>query len=177
MRQAYWKTDTHWNGWGALMGSAAIVDALRERFPAMPPLRAEEYRVKESDIPGGDLAAMLLLENTLMREHSIDMVPVRPNRAKPAEPKGYKNPATLTGRDMIIRETGDTTLPKAVIFRDSFSSAAWPFLAERFQRSVFLWEHRFQPHIVEAEKPDIVIYEAVERYQHALFGFPDSIEP
>jgi hypothetical protein len=176
VRRAYWKTDTHWNGWGALMGSAAIVDALRERFPAMPPLRAEDYRLKESTLPGGDLSAMLLLENRLT-EQFIDMIPLSPNRAKPAEPKGYKNPATLTGRDMIIRETGDASLPKAVIFRDSFSSAAWPFLAERFQRSVFLWEHRFQPHIVEAEKPDVVIYEAVERYQHALFGFPDSIEP
>jgi hypothetical protein len=175
-RRAYWKTDTHWNGWGALMGSAAIVDALREQFPAMPPLRAQDYRVEESTTPGGDLSAMLLLENSLT-EQSIDMIPLSPNRAKPAEPKGYKNPATLSGRDMIIRETGDTSLPKAVIFRDSFSSAAWPYLAERFQRSVFLWEHRFQPHIVEAEKPDVVIYEAVERYQHALFGFPDSIEP
>jgi hypothetical protein len=175
IRRDYWKTDTHWNGLGAFMGSAAIVDALRGRFPNMPPLRAEDYEVRESDIPGGDLAAMLLLENTSMREQGIDMIPRAPNRARPAEPKGYKNPATLSGRDLIIRETGDATLPKAVIFRDSFSSAAWPFLAERFQRSVFIWEHRFQPHIVLAEKPDVVIYEAVERYQHALFGFPEEL--
>jgi len=175
VRRAYWRTDTHWNGWGAFMGSAAIVDALRARFPSMPPLRAEDYTPSEADIPGGDLAAMLLLENTSMREQGIDMVPKTPNRARPAEPKGYKNPATLSGRDMIIRETGDASLPKAVIFRDSFSSAAWPFLAERFSRSVFLWEHRFQPRIVLAEKPDVVIYEAVERYQHALFGFPEEL--
>lgn len=175
VRRAYWKTDTHWNGWGAFMGSAAIVEALRARFPSMPPLKAEDYDVSESDIPGGDLAAMLLFENTTMRERGIDMIPRTPPRSRPAEPKGYKNPATLSGRDMIIRETGDPSLPKAVIFRDSFSSAAWPFLAERFSRSVFLWEHRFQPQIVLAEKPDVVIYEAVERYQHALFGFPEEL--
>lgn len=171
VRRAYWKTDTHWNGWGAFMGSAAIVEALRQRFPAMPPLRPQDYRVSESDIPGGDLAEMLLLEAT-MREQALDMVPLAANRARPAEPKGYKDPATLKGRDMVIRETGDASLPKTVVFRDSFSSAAIPFLAERFQRSVFLWEHRFQPHIVEAEKPDVVIFEAVERYQHALFAAP-----
>ena len=177
VRRAYWKTDTHWNGWGAFMGSAAIVDALREIFPAMPPLRPEDYEVRESDVTGGDLAAMLLLENSRMRERAIDMIPRSPNRARPAELKGYANPATLSGRDMIIRETGDATLPKAVIFRDSFSTAAWPFLAERFQRSVFIWEHRFQPQIVEAEKPDVVIYEVVERYQRALFGFPEEEVP
>lgn len=171
VRRAYWKTDTHWNGWGAFMGSAAIVEALRLRFPAMPPLRPQDYRVVQSDIPGGDLAEMLLLEAT-MREKALNMEPLAANRARPAQPKGYKDPATLQGRDMVIRETGDPALPKAVVFRDSFSSAAIPFLAERFQRSVFLWEHRFQPHIVEAEKPDVVIFEAVERYQHALFAAP-----
>jgi alginate O-acetyltransferase complex protein AlgJ len=171
VRRAYWKTDTHWNGWGAFKGSAAIVEALRQRFPAMPPLRAEEYRVVESTIPGGDLAEMLLLEATL-REQAIDMEPLAQSRARPAQPKGYKDPATLTGREMILRETGDPTLPKAVFFRDSFSTAAIPYLAERFQRSVFLWEHRFQPHIIEAERPDVVVFEAVERYQHALFAAP-----
>lgn len=61
------------------------------------------------------------------------------------------------------------------LFTDSFCTAAWPLLAERFSRSVFLWEHRFQPHRVEQEKPDMVLYEAVERFQHVLFGFPDEI--
>jgi len=168
VRRTYWKTDTHWNGWGAFTGSAAIVDALRQRFPALPPLREEDYRLTESDTPGGDLAEKLFLEDT-MREQALNMIPLAPDRAKPAEGKGYKDPAEIKSRAMVIRETGDATLPKAVFFRDSFSTAAIPFLAERFQRSVFLWEHRFQPHIVEAEKPDVVIFEAVERYQRALF--------
>ncbi|MFP5223681.1 MAG: alginate O-acetyltransferase AlgX-related protein [Acidobacteriota bacterium] len=171
VRRAYWKTDTHWNGWGAFAGSAAIVEALRQRFPAMPPLLEEEYQVSEYDAPGGDLAEMLLLEATL-RERMVDMVPLAPTRARPAQGKGYKDPAIIKSRAMIIRETGDATLPTAVFFRDSFSTAAVTFLAERFQRSVFLWDHRFLRHIVEAEKPDVVIFEAVERYQHALFVAP-----
>jgi hypothetical protein len=176
VRRAYWKTDSHWNGWGAFMGSRAIVEALSRIFPAMKPLRPEDYRVSESVKPGGDLTAMLLLEG-IVPEQAIDMVPLSPGRSRPALAKGYANPATLSGRDMVIRETDDPSLPKAVIFRDSFSSAAWPFLAERFRRSVFLWEHRFKPDIVLAEKPDVVIYEVVERYQNALFGFPEEALP
>jgi hypothetical protein len=168
VRRAFWKTDTHWNGWGAFMGSRAIVEALRRHFPAMAPLRAVDYGVTETAVPGGDLAEMLLLERELP-EIDIDVKPLAPPQARPAEPKGYKNPAAIPSREMIVRETGDSSLPKAVVFRDSFASAAWPFLAERFQRSVFVWEHRFQPHIVEAEKPDVVIYEVVERYQRQLF--------
>ncbi|MFZ5426587.1 MAG: alginate O-acetyltransferase AlgX-related protein [Thermodesulfobacteriota bacterium] len=175
VRRAYWKTDTHWNGWGAFAGSRAIVDALRQRFPAMPPLREEDYRVEEKTVPGGDLSEMLLLEKTLT-EQAIDMVPAAPVRSRPAGPKGWRDPATLSGRGMIIRETGDPSLPKAVFLRDSFCSAAWPFLAERFSRSVFLWEHKFQPRIIELEKPGVVVFEAVERYQHALFP-PRAADP
>lgn len=171
VRRTYWKTDTHWNGWGAFAGSVAIVEALRQRFPAMPPLLEKDYMVSESDAPGGDLAEILLMEATL-RERVVDMVPLAPPRARPGQGKGYKDPAVIKSRAMVIRETGDATLPKAVFFRDSFSTAAIPFLAERFQRSVFLWEHRFQPHIVEAEKPDVVIFQAVERYQHSPFAAP-----
>jgi len=169
VRRAYWKTDTHWNGWGAFAGSRAVVEALWQKFPAMPPLREQDYQVVTRTVPGGDLSQMMLLEDTITEQY-IGMSPKTPDRAKPAQPKGYANPATLSGRDMVIRETGDASLPKAVFFRDSFSSAAWPFLAERFSRSVFLWEHRFKPAIVEAEKPDVVVFEAVERYQHQLFS-------
>jgi len=168
--RTYQKTDSHWDGWGAFAGAQAIVQALRGRFPAMAPLDPANYQLALETRPGGDLAGMLLLSDAIP-ERFITMEPLAPNRAKPALPRGYANPATLSGRDLVIRETGDATLPNAVIFRDSFSTLLWPFLAERFNRSVFIWEHRFQPDIVLAEKPDVVIYEAVERYQYALFGF------
>ncbi|MFP5238897.1 MAG: alginate O-acetyltransferase AlgX-related protein [Acidobacteriota bacterium] len=168
VRRAYWKTDTHWNGWGAFRGSAAIVEALRARFPEMPPLADEEYHAIEFDTHGGDLSDMLLLTDTLT-EHDIEMERLSPTRAHAAGPPGYPNPAMRSGRDMVVLETGDKALPKAVFFRDSFSSTAIPFLSQRFSRSVFLWEHTFQPQIIEAEKPDVVVIEAVERYLHQPF--------
>ena len=174
LHRTYQKTDSHWNGWGAFTGAKAIVEALRQHFPSLPPLDPDDYKLAFSTRPGGDLAGMLLLADAIP-EHFITMEPLTPNRAKPAEPRGYANPATLSGRDLVIRETGDARLPNAVIFRDSFSTLLWPFLAERFNRSVFIWEHRFQPAIVLAEKPDVVIYEAAERYQYALFGFPEEL--
>lgn len=167
-RRVYHKTDTHWNDAGALVACAAIVERLRTRFPALPPLSLDRFAFRERIAPGGDLAEMLYLERELP-ETVFEAIPLDPRRAKPAGPRGYRNPAVLSDRDLVVRELDDPTLPAAVVFRDSFSSAAWPFLAERFRRSIFVWEHRFQPHIVLAEKPDVVIYEVVERYQRALF--------
>ena len=170
-RRAYWKTDTHWNDWGALLGCSAIVEALRQRFPAMPPLDPTDYEAREFTATGGDLSAQMLLENRLT-EQFIQMAPRFTPRAVDGPQPGYPNPATRPGRQLIVKQTGDARLPKAVFFRDSFSTAAIPFLAERFSRSVYVWDHRFHPYIVQAEKPDVVVFEAVERYQHALFGEP-----
>jgi len=171
LRRAYWKTDTHWNEWGALMGCQAIVETLRQRFPAMPPLDPAAYEAREFTATGGDLSAQMLLENRLT-ERFIQMVPRFAPKATDGPHLGYPNPATRPGREIIVKVTGDASLPKAVFFRDSFSSAAIPFLAEHFSRSVYVWDHRFNPSIVQAEKPDVVVFEAVERYQHALFGEP-----
>lgn len=171
VRQSYWKTDTHWNEWGALVGCSAIVERLRERFPAMPALDPAGYEALPVKTPGGDLPGMLLLED-LYPEDNVAMRPRAPHRAKDAPvPPTWKDPAAMTaGRAAIIKTIDDPRLPKAVIFRDSFSQMAIPFLSERFSRAVYIWDHRFHVKVVIAEKPDVVIYEAVERYQHAIFA-------
>jgi len=173
VRQAYWKTDSHWNDWGALAGCSAIVDALRARFPAMPRLDPADYEARAVTTPGGDLAAMMLLENRIPEEN-VRMVPKNPLRAVDAPAPAWKDPADLPGRRRIVKAVDDRRLPRALFFRDSFGTAAIPHLAERFQRSVFLWTHRFNPGVVLAERPDVVVFEAAERYQHAVFAPPEG---
>ncbi len=53
-------------------------------------------------------------------------------------------------------------LPRAIMFGDSFSEGMWPFLSEYFSRIVY-FQKAFDCRIVEAEHPDIVIEEIVER--------------
>ncbi|MDQ7831298.1 MAG: hypothetical protein RDU30_06180 [Desulfovibrionaceae bacterium] len=171
VRRAYWKTDTHWNDWGAFVGAKRIVDALRQRFPAIPPLDEADYAVTEAVIPGGDLAGMLLLPD-IWPETDIRLRPKNP-RAKGVlasfgAPRPYADPANHPDRAMVVAETGDARLPRVLFFRDSFSSAMIPFLAGRFQSAVFVWSHAYSPDIVAAERPDAVILEVVERYQYAF---------
>jgi hypothetical protein len=69
---------------------------------------------------------------------------------------------------MVIKETNDPRLPKVLVFRDSFAWPLIPFMAESFQSSVFVWTSEFLPELIEREKPDLVIYEYVERYVNSL---------
>ena len=69
----------------------------------------------------------------------------------------------------------DPTLPSMVMFGDSFMSGMRKPMAENFRRSVFLnpWTTAdpqlpdeiadFPAEVIEAEKPDIVIYDRWER--------------
>lgn len=166
-RRAYLKTDTHWNRWGAFQGAAAIVAAVGERFPGLPPLDAAAYDVVAVRQPGGDLAEMLLMPDRLPE---VDLVP-RPKTAalaKAAPPGPYPDPAAQPERDRLAFETDRSDWPRAVFFHDSFSRPMAPYLAERFGRSVFLWSHAFSPAIIRAERPNVVVLEVVERYIYAL---------
>ena len=53
--------------------------------------------------------------------------------------------------------------PKVVMFRDSFMTAALPFLAESFGRGVYMWEDGFDEKVIESEHPDVVIQEIAQR--------------
>ena len=38
-----------------------------------------------------------------------------------------------------------------------------PFLSEHFGRAVYVWQYPFDEALVEAERPDVVVFEMVER--------------
>lgn len=56
-------------------------------------------------------------------------------------------------------------MPKAVIFRDSYTTNMITYLSENFSRIVFNkeWDFNFNKPLVTSEKPDIVLYIIVER--------------
>ncbi|NMC48209.1 MAG: hypothetical protein GYA47_02075 [Desulfovibrio sp.] len=182
VRRTYWKTDTHWNAWGAFTAAKALVETLRTRFPGIPALREDDFDVVEAVVPGGDLAGMLLMPD-LFPETNIRLVPKNPEgRGRPAvfgAPRPYADPADHPERAMVVAETGDKDLPKVLFFRDSFASAMIPFLAGRFQSAVFLWNHAYLPGIVAAERPDAVVLEVIERQQYAflLENPPEPSQP
>lgn len=165
----YHRTDSHWNDYGALIAYGALMEPIARRFPAVPVLAPDDYAVSTAVGYGGDLAGMLSLSDVI-REERITLVPkFTPRAVDGARP--YPNPvdpAVYPGRDMVVKETGDPSLPKALVFRDSFSGPLIPFLSESFRSVVFVWTFDFLPELIEQEKPDIVIIECVERYLTGL---------
>lgn len=166
----YQKTDTHWNDRGAFVAYRQIVEAVRRANPAVPPAWSrDDFDAVERVVPGMDLAGMIGLTRVL-HETDLQLVPKRPRRARVVEPDGAE-PTAEVGR--LVTEIPGSTLPRAVVFRDSFASRLVPFLSEHFSRVVYLWQNDFLAEDVERERADVVIQEIVGRH---LYGFIPSPE-
>ena len=74
-----------------------------------------------------------------------------------------------------MTEIPGSTLPRAVIFRDSFASRLVPFLSEHFSRAVYLWQNDFDADVVRQEHPDVVIQEIVGRHLYVYSPSPELI--
>ncbi len=168
----YQQTDTHWNERGALPAYQRIITAVRARVPSTPPAwRRDDFTDAERTIEGLDLAGMMGLTR-VMREVDLLLVPKRARRARVIEPAGAA-PTDELGR--LVTEINDRSLPRAVIFRDSFTSQLVPFLSEHFSRAVYLWQNDFDAEDVTREHPDVVIQEIVGRHLYNFIPSPELV--
>lgn len=168
----YHLTDTHWNTRGVLPAYQAIIAAARLQVPDIPPAwTRSDFEAKTRRLPGMDLAGMIGLKRVLW-EDDLVLLPRRPRRATVVEPRGA-GPTDELGR--LVTEIAGSSLPRAVVVRDSFASAMVPFLSEHFSRAVYLWQNDLIGSQLLAERPDIVIHEIVGRHLYTFYPTPDLI--
>jgi hypothetical protein len=147
------KTDTHWNDLGGWLAYHAMMSAVTERLPTARVLQIEEFDAVTTIRPGMDLAGLLGL-NDVLSEESFDLRAKFPLRLPHVEQNMV---------DPIVVNADAQGGPSVVMFRDSFMTNVLPWVAESFGRGVYLWEDGFDPKLIEAEHPDIVIQEFAQR--------------
>lgn len=139
----YYKTDTHWNSYGALLATKELRKRLVTKFPYIDDLSCS---IKDSVINHGlDLANVIGL-NTVYS----DSVPI----------VKYKN-------------LESQKIPHLLIVHDSFLFSLNPSLNQLFTKVTpsFLYNGGFlSPQIILENKTDVFIIELVERYKDVLTG-------
>jgi hypothetical protein len=168
----YQKTDTHWNDRGAFIAYQQILDAVRRQVPAVPPAWSrDDFEASEQVTPGQDLARMMGLMLDL-HETDLGLLPRRSRQARVVDPPG----ASLDGEQpRIVTEIPGSSLPRAVVLRDSFTSKLAPFLSEHFSRVVYLWQRDIDEDLVRKEHPDVVIQEVVGRFLSMFTPTPPTL--
>jgi hypothetical protein len=137
----YYKTDSHWTSYGGFTGYTEIFNQLSADYPDLKPLPITDYKVVLKEVEGNDIAEMVNLEKYF---------------------KDYKyNFELINNRNL--------TKKNAVLFHDSYYKFLRPFFENHFNvtERPHQW-NSFDYKVIEDTKPDIVIYEVVERYLTAF---------
>jgi alginate O-acetyltransferase complex protein AlgJ len=168
--RVYHMTDTHWNERGVFAAYQRIIDAVRRQVPAVPAAwTRDDFDERSREVNGLDLAGMIGLTRVL-HETVLELVPRRARSARVVEPNGV--PVT-SEEGRLVTEIPGSTLPRAVVIRDSFASALAPFLSEHFSRVVYLWQNFVDAKTIDEERPQVVIQEIVGRHLQAVSPYDE----
>lgn len=140
----FYYTDTHWTQLGAFYAYQQLMQQIAAMLPEwnieIPELDDFEWTYVRR--PSGDLGRMLVnFDQTI--DHDMAYMP----------------------RPSAIREG---PRPRLLMYGDSFSWALLPFLELQFDITRMPIEEVIDPAVIEAFKPDLFMFEVVERNAHKL---------
>ena len=153
----YYETDTHWNLQGAFLAFGLIKEKIKADFPAIDfPEISYKSKVFHS-YTHGDILPMLAIE---ISRSTIPLLAPE-NHAQSDFYTYLKNEGTKG----VHTVGADKSLPRALVFRDSFCTNLEPFLSPLFSEVEYNWRHFSEndKEYILSYKPDIVIFESVER--------------
>ena len=162
----YYKTDNHWNEHGSFVAYNIIMQRIKKDFQNIRHLSLEDFKMDSSLKTGGNITRLLNMEEEFEDvEFSLEQIPSQ--LAQLVAKEGYIVPGGFpyAWEYELNYETGVDSLANILFIRDSFGYSVIPYFAESFNRSVFIfdnWRFTSNEHIIENEKPDIVIYLVLE---------------
>lgn len=173
--QVYFRLDSHWNEMGSLIASREIFKRLTSYMDSnlyhLSSKGLADYRIHSAKRQRiGDLAQLM----GYPIEDRDDCYLIEPKFERISRKERLPDFLGFDWNPMPAPFvlTGVTGGLRGVIFHDSFAIYLAPFFPEQFQRSLFLWHHNptgeLFKKVVEAENPDVVIEEVLERFLYHL---------
>ena len=163
----YLQNDTHWNSFGGFVAGQEAIRKLQKQFPELPPLRSEDFIWTRTNSTGGDLARQAGREMTETNFYTFQPVGnlVAPNVQISSNIFSTWGPHNVGA----ISESPAPLTVSAVFFHDSFGAAWQMFFGYNFKRIVYINEKReFNTKLIEANHPQIVVVEMLERFFNTL---------
>jgi alginate O-acetyltransferase complex protein AlgJ len=160
--RTYLYTDTHWNSYGGFIGYQCVMRSLARQLPDLgEPLSHEAFEPTPWQEKDGDLAVML---GQNMAEREGIQLTARPPLQLPVAKEDIDIFVKQWPKDMEPAYTENPSRKYTLLtFRDSFSGAWVHLLGHHFRRAVHIWQYDWNIHVIEREKPNVVIDEILER--------------
>jgi len=149
----YYKTNTHWNDLGAYIAyqkTLKIIDSER----SIPTTHRLEFNLEHQPVDRGDITEMINIES---KETGIAFIKKTTSKVEPiTSTYGYSHFKNPNGKKKLL------------MYRDSFANAWIKFFNESFAESIYLRDYTVNYDFIEQQKPDIVIFEIIERNLSAV---------
>jgi hypothetical protein len=146
----YYKTDTHWNQYGAFISYTEIMKEVSQPYPQLAPKRIEDFNITTGHSSAHDISR--IMGATDLREPTI----------------------TFSLKKKEISTAPKTNLPTLLMYMDSFGSTMTNFISPHFSKTTFIRISSISSSssknqrvlflkTLDTLKPDVVIVELVER--------------
>ena len=163
--QWYYKTDTHWNDAGGFLAAKQIIDALGGTATPI-----EDVTVTYEPSGTGDLANLFHMPNSMCDDTKAVI-------------SGYLNGVSLNyevsddGNITHVLSENSPDNRRVSVYRDSFGSALFLGLSKYFAYTDYYHWTVFEPEFLVENKPDVLIYEVVERELGRMSEDLDKLMP
>jgi hypothetical protein len=165
-QDVFYKTDTHWNGYGAFAAYKAIISALASSYPELKPYEISDLNLKLVTKKREVHDTPRVLGISTITEPTLFIAPKKPF-VQTLHPVDF-------GASQFS-SIPDSTLPTLLMFHDSQGAHYLnDYLSMNFGKSYFI-HHLGMPEYltqktIEQLKPDIIVIETVERALEPLNG-------
>jgi alginate O-acetyltransferase complex protein AlgJ len=157
-QDVYYKTNTHWNGYGAFTAYTTIINSLGSSYPELKPYETTDLELVTSNPGVQEIPRMLRVD--FITEPYIFFKPEKAfvHTIYPGDTYGYNQFSSIP----------DSELPTLLMFHDSFGSVYLNnYLSMNFGKSHFIHLRGMSKYLtkesIQQFKPDVIIIEVVER--------------
>lgn len=155
----YFKHDIHWNDEGSYIGYTKLINEMSKLNTELKPTSLENYTKIKINKSNADLIKQLSLEK-IMSSSEDEYKRITKQKFDELQPPQYQSTSLKQKtRRTIIRKS---TLPKVVVYRDSFFNLMITYFSDNFSDCIYLWTDKMSHEVFEKEKPNFVVYEMLE---------------
>jgi hypothetical protein len=171
-RDVYYKTDTHWNGYGAFVAYTTIIKSLGNAYPVLKPYEITDLELVTADPSVHDISS--LMHANFITEPAFFFTPRESfvQTSHPGDINDYNQFSSIS----------DSKLPTLLMFHDSFGLTNLnDYLSMNFEKSYFVHQLGMSPYFtkesIQKFDPDIVVIEIVERNLEQLVDYFSNFTP
>lgn len=155
-KELYYKTDSHWNCYGAYLGTRKLLDVIREKYD-VGHLEMEDYYKTPVLGTRMDLSAILEIDTKEVDDRLVSLDKQYSENTYFSYYDQFKIPFVETKK-----KNNRNLRFKCIVFRDSFFQNMFEFFCNNVDHAV-LAAQKFDKELIIKERPNFVVYELVER--------------